>query len=51
MQVVSAICDSVAHGANSVTNAMAPLEFVYLIYLHGGLLETVGAELGASEYL
>lgn len=50
VQVVSAICDSFAHGATSVSAATAPLEMIYLVYLNGGLLQASGTELGGSAY-
>lgn len=46
VQVVTAVCDSFAHGANNVANAIGPLETIYIIYIDGGIVQdrTIGAE-------
>jgi len=33
VQVVTAICDALAHGATDITNAMGPFEIIYGTYL------------------
>lgn len=51
MQVVTAICDSLSHGASDITIAMGPFEIIYVIYLDGGIA-TLGRPLGeGSGYL
>ncbi|CAN0180522.1 unnamed protein product, partial [Hapterophycus canaliculatus] len=47
VQVVSAICDAFAHGANDVAVATVPLELVYSIYLEG---EVTSRGLGDRTY-
>ena len=49
VQVVTAICDSFAHGANNVANAIGPLETIYIIYIDGEIKED--RSLGAWGYL
>jgi sodium-dependent phosphate transporter len=34
LQILTSICDSFAHGANDVANAMGPFSAVYMIYKH-----------------
>lgn len=38
VQVVTAICDALVHGANDITAAMGPFEIIYVIYVDGGVL-------------
>lgn len=49
VQVVAAICDAFAHGANDVANTVAPFEIIYIIYVDGRI-QTDRALLGATEY-
>lgn len=49
VQVVTAVCDSFAHGANNVANAIGPLETIYIIYIDGFIDE--GRDLGGPGFL
>lgn len=49
VQVVTAVCDSFAHGANNVANAIGPLETIYIIYIDGEIKHD--RSLGAEGYL
>ncbi|CAN0272984.1 unnamed protein product [Scytosiphon promiscuus] len=48
VQVVAAICDAFAHGANDVANATGPLELIYAVYLEGRI---TSSGLGNRTYL
>lgn len=37
VQVFTAICDSFAHGANDVANAVGPLSTIYFVYKDGAV--------------
>ena len=41
IQIFTAICDSFAHGANDVANAMGPFMAIYAIYNDGGVSKKV----------
>merc|ERR1712060_901671 len=41
IQIFTAICDSFAHGANDVANAMGPFMAIYAIYNDGGVSKEV----------
>mmetsp|Transcript_5884 Transcript_5884/g.13694 ORF Transcript_5884/g.13694 Transcript_5884/m.13694 type:complete len:592 (-) Transcript_5884:85-1860(-) len=41
IQIFTAICDSFAHGANDVANAMGPFMAIYSIYKNGGVSKKV----------
>jgi len=37
VQVVTAICDALAHGANDINNAVGPFQVMYKVYVTGGI--------------
>merc|ERR1711920_672746 len=47
IQIFTAICDSFAHGANDVANAMGPFMAIYSIYINGGVSKKVDMETDA----
>lgn len=50
VQVVTAVCDSFAHGANNVANAIGPLETIYIIYIDGEI-RSESRDVGAPGFL
>merc|ERR1711988_435436 len=44
IQIFTAICDSFAHGANDVANAMGPFMAIYVIYHQGEVGKSADAE-------
>jgi len=48
LQVLTAICDSFAHGANDVANAVGPYAAIYIVYKTGEVSKKV--DMGADAY-
>ena len=50
IQIFTAICDSFAHGANDVANAMGPFMAIYFIYKEGEVVKKYNTEDGDANY-
>tara|TARA_B100001094_G_scaffold332711_1_gene405998 strand:+ start:7765 stop:9198 length:1434 start_codon:yes stop_codon:yes gene_type:complete len=48
LQIFTSICDSFAHGANDVANAIGPFAAVYMTYKHNGVSKN--ADMGNDSY-